>query len=366
MALNFVLSDFAKDLNASTSATLPGAAIPSLTSGGITAVYEMSTQVWRDTFQIHVDSEDIDNNTVTSAGNAGDIKYYVDNCHNLNVANSTTLNWPATNIINPSHAMCDYSGSSNTSYANNTAGSAHAANRMLVKHDYVRWLAFKLFGTAHGVDLFNNEAEVAEDLATQGANMWTQFIKYKLDYVNTKSTNTGMVADTKAVTVNTENYTTGNTVDANFATNDGFSSQNYPGGSGYTPGSSDAVTNICKVLFDQMASEGASRFQNIGNGGQAIYAPNTNDAAGNARSHTENYNGDGGYDRMPLPFRDGDTITFQITYNCASNQKDLTGISGLADADMDRIFNIKICLKDAAISNTTPNDSASYNASYVA
>ena len=64
MALNFVISDFAKDLNASTSATLPGAAIPSLTSGGITAVYEMSTQVWRDTFQIHVDSEDITNNTV--------------------------------------------------------------------------------------------------------------------------------------------------------------------------------------------------------------------------------------------------------------------------------------------------------------
>jgi len=123
---------------------------------------------------------------------------------------------------------------------------------------------------------------------------------------------------------------------------------------------------VCKVIFDQMAADGSSRFQNIGSDGQTIYAPNTNDAAGNARSHTENYNGDSGFDRMPLPFRDGDTITFQITYNCASGQKDLTGISGLTDADMDRIFNIKICLKDAAIANTTPNDSSSHNASYVA
>ena len=367
-ALNFVLNDLSTDLQSTVSAALPGGSIPGLTtSDGVTAVYEVDVQVFRNVFQIHVDAEDITNDLVTSTGNLGDIKYYVDNNHFLNVANEdTNTNWPASYIVNPANAQVNYTGLTDTTFLTDTTTADFIDARMFAKHDYIRWLAQKLFGTYHGVDLFNNESEVTEDLAAQGALVWTQLIKYKLDYVNTQSTQTGMIPEVKTVATNTNNYDTGSTVDANFLTN--TTSATYASGAGYNPPDSETVTNICKVLFDQMIGEQPVRFQNIsGTAGLAPYAPNSANVATTARSG-ENYIGDGSFDRMPLPFIAGDTITFQMTFKSVADQYTLTNNSSLTqDSDLNRTFNIKFKLKDASISNTAPTDSgSSYNSSYVA
>ena len=41
---------------------------------------------------------------------------------------------------------------------------------MLLKHDYIRYLSSKLFNTPHGVDLFNNETQLINDITDQGLN----------------------------------------------------------------------------------------------------------------------------------------------------------------------------------------------------
>jgi len=112
------------------------------------------------------------------------------------------------------------------------------------------------------------------------------------------------------------------------------------------------------------------RFSNVATGGNTPYGPNSNDVNGGTRT-LENVI-DGAYERIPLPFRDGDSITFQITFKPAALQSDLTGIgpngtATLTQADMERIYNIRFNLVDAAIANTTPDDDATNsNTSYVA
>jgi hypothetical protein len=49
-----------------------------------------------------------------------------------------------------------------------TAGDV-VAERNLVKHDFVRYLAKSLFNTPHGVDLFSNEDALLTDLVQKGA-----------------------------------------------------------------------------------------------------------------------------------------------------------------------------------------------------
>ena len=53
-----------------------------------------------------------------------------------------------------------------------TLGASDAVNE--VKHDFVRSLAFKLFNTVHGVDLFSNEAALVADVVTKGAGVTTK------------------------------------------------------------------------------------------------------------------------------------------------------------------------------------------------
>ncbi|RZD41102.1 MAG: hypothetical protein CXT73_05585, partial [Methanobacteriota archaeon] len=78
--LDFVILDWGNNIILTQTASLLGASIPSLGTG-IRTVYEVDTQVFRDTFQYHVDSEDLNDDNLTTSGNLGDIKYYVDNNH---------------------------------------------------------------------------------------------------------------------------------------------------------------------------------------------------------------------------------------------------------------------------------------------
>jgi len=50
-----------------------------------------------------------------------------------------------------------------------TTGGSIVAEKNLVKHDFVRYLAEQLFNTPHGVDLFSNEDALLSDLVSKGA-----------------------------------------------------------------------------------------------------------------------------------------------------------------------------------------------------
>ena len=113
-------------------------------------------------------------------------------------------------------------------------------------------------------------------------------------------------------------YNSSNTIDANYMTN--TTSHTYSGSgtsTTYGPSNSDTVSNICKILFDQMLFTKPERFQNILNGQNSPYGPNTNGRSG------ENYL-TGTYNRIPIPFIAGDSITFAITYKPNSGQSSIT------------------------------------------
>jgi hypothetical protein len=348
--LDFVISDWGNNIILTQTASLLGASIPSLGTG-IRTVYEVDTQVFRDTFQYHVDSEDLNDDNLTTSGNLGDIKYYVDNNH-FKGTSSVNKNWPDGYIINPTNSTTSYANNIDTTFTIPSSGGSYSKNKSLVKHDYLRWIAFKLFGTHYGVDLFNNEFTMLEEIAKQGHNIYEQFIKYKLDYINTDSTNSCMVTENKTIDTNIYNYTSGTTVvAANYMTGVSGSGNTYAGSgttTTYGPSTTDNVSNICKTLFDQMLHAQPERFQDISGG--SPYAPNTNGRTG------ENYLGDGKYERIPLPFIAGDTISFSITLKPNSGQASITNNSALSDSDLNRTYIIKLLLTDSAINNTHPSD----------
>jgi hypothetical protein len=88
---------------------------------------------------------------------SSDIRYYVfRNC------------WPSALKINPVHAMLDRNESSGmlTSVGGNT--SIFGGDKSLVKHDFIRYIAYKLFNTIHGVDLLSNESDLLGNIEYYG------------------------------------------------------------------------------------------------------------------------------------------------------------------------------------------------------
>jgi len=49
--------------------------------------------------------------------------------------------------------------------------SAYDTSKNLMKHDYLRYLSYRLFNTPFGVDLFSNETALLENIATKGATV---------------------------------------------------------------------------------------------------------------------------------------------------------------------------------------------------
>jgi hypothetical protein len=106
-------------------------------------------------FQFQTDSTDINDISLN------DIKYKVV--------------YTSSDPISPLGIDIDTSSNVSSGAIANTAG----LNQNLT-YDYVRFLAFKLFGTHLGVDLFNNEATLRSSLNYK--------FKYQLDYILSNST----------------------------------------------------------------------------------------------------------------------------------------------------------------------------------
>ena len=209
--------------------------------------------------------------------------------------------WPTALKINPSHAMLDRTESDGQLLG---AGDTYTTDKSLVKHDFTRYIALQLFNTVRGVDLFQNESDILENITYYGevARVGIQSV---LDTVSSIS------AD---ITMNIDNS-----------------------GNKYSTNTNDSITNISRELMRQIATSAPSRLTNS----------DVTDAAsaGNIQS---------------VPLIENDTLNIKVTIDAAPNQHNLTNVGAIPS----RTYNIKLILKSAVIDasganiNTAVTDSA--------
>lgn len=148
-AVNFTLSAFDDAFTLGISGELAGEAPATLDVSAV-AVYNVKLSDMLAVFKFQSDSFDV-NDT-----DASDIKYYV-----------YKDAWPANLKLNPANAAMVAGGVPGQILA--TTGSI-VAEKNLVKHDFLRYLAEQLFNTPHGVDLFSNEDALLSDLVDKGVD----------------------------------------------------------------------------------------------------------------------------------------------------------------------------------------------------
>jgi uncharacterized protein YjbI with pentapeptide repeats len=242
--INFTLTGLNQTILMNTLASLDASAV-SLESADAAAVFYVKQSDMKNVFKFQSDSNDLDENAAT------DVKYYV-----------FDRNWPAELKINPLHAMM------NKSESTNMLGNAETfvANKMLVKHDFIRYLSLCLFNTIHGVDLFKNESDLLEN-AVYGGETNRNTIHTLLGNVSTTSSDESMSYDAS--------------------------------GNKYLTNDASGNTNLCRELLRQMVAGAPSRFG-------VITDANT---------------------PQSLPFEVDDTINFKLTLEAAPTQNVLTGVS---------------------------------------
>jgi hypothetical protein len=277
MSIAFSLPALNQSYTLDICGSLLAAAPEAMTDISAVATYNIKRSVLRSVFQFHSDSADV--NDV----DASDTKYYV-----------FMNNWPLDASLNPAHA------SMTTTPMLATAGDI-LANKNLVKHDFVRYMAFKLFNTVYGVDLFANENAVLNDISSKGRTA-KDSIRTALDNVSTTSTVTG-----------------GGALATDASNNK------------YTTNAANTNTNVCRELIRQIGSSAPSRF-NYG----------VSDASGVDLSSNI---------YRQVPFLDGDSINFKLTVTPNATQHNLTGRSTAFEA---RVYKIRLLVSDTI--NTQPVD----------
>lgn len=277
--VNFVLESLNSSVTMGVAGNLFSEPIPVLDVSA-TAILYVSIDDMKSVFKFQTDSTDFTNAPSSEILTNADIKYYVD-----------TAAWPS---LNPMNAMMNVSSLSNGAIALIDSNGALADNKLMVCHDFTRYLASKLFGTHFGVDLFNNETELLQDLrliadGSAEGHTWYDIVA-KVNSVSKSGTHDGLATDAD-----------GNKYMTN-ATNDN--------------------TNLCRVLFDQMIGSVVARFQDI--------------SAGSDQPQS-------------LPFQVDDAISFVLTIAPAEGQETLTGV----DAFGARSYEIRFVIKDTAdVANT--------------
>lgn len=273
--VNFTLSGLNQEFTLGVSGELAAAAAAVLDVSA-SAVYNIKLSDMLKVFKFQTDSFDV-NDT-----DASDIKYYVFDASNA---------WPTNLVLNPANADM----SLNPIFA---TGGDIEANKNKVKHDFVRYLALKLFNTAYGVDLFSNEDALLSDLVSKGATAHAA-IKTALAAVST----------TAAGLANT---------DANglkYATND-----------------LSGNTNFSRELLRQVAYAAPSRFAGISNISSV----------------------------QSIPLQADDTINFKVSISADAAQHNLTNVPGPFDVRVYQIR--LVLKADEAATNVVPVESDSASA----
>jgi hypothetical protein len=277
--LSFVLSS----LNQSTQC-VDGVTLSKFTDSltyDATGVFYVNIQDMKNVFGYQTDGIDMNNLA------EHDIKYYVD-----------MTKWPANLTLNPSHAMM-FNAQSTGGFDISDVLIPDA--KKLVKHDYIRYLANKLFNTTRAVDLMANELELNENLSGNGSLFTSMNSRNILDILNSIST------------TSTDAYSS----DAN--------------GKKYLTNATLIPTNIVRSIMEQINNTEPERFNNL----------SPDEANDLIRS---------------VPFMVGDRLNFTLKIKAAANQHNLTKVQPIPD----RTYLISLVLAngDAAALNLQVTDSA--------
>lgn len=172
-------------------------------------------------------------------------------------------------------------------------GSSFAADKSLLKHDYVRYLAKSIFNTEYGTDFFSNQSEILDSIDRAcNTNAWSVYNSVIQNVCTTNTTNTGLYYDASA--------------DAHYTTDD-----------------LSGNSNLCRELFLQLMNADPFRFF---------------DASAGVHG---------------LPFNDGDTISLSLTLNAALGQEDIV-FPPCAPVPK-RTYEIKLIIGDTPNTVPTPN-----------
>ena len=267
--VEFTLTGLNQVFNLSTLATLDASSI-SVESTDATAVFYVRLSDMNNVFMYQSDASDITNVT------ADDIKYYVFH-----------RKWPSELKLNPSHAMLNKSESAGM--LGNSEG--FSSDKSLIKHDFIRYIALRLFNTIHGVDLFHNESELLENTTFLGETVRNN-IDTILSGVSTTSASQNMTYDAS--------------------------------GNKYLTNDASGNTNLCRELMRHIASVAPSRFY------------------GNVPNHAGLKN---------VPFLEDDALQYKLVVQAAATQNLLTGVSEIPS----RSYTIKFVLKNTVNASTNAN-----------
>jgi len=221
---------------------------------------------------------------------SSDIQYYVfRNC------------WPSALKINPAHAMLDR-GESSGMLTGGSNAAVFGANKSLVKHDFIRYIALQLFGTIHGVDFLSNEADILGNMEYYG-EVARVGIMSVLDTVSTLSADITMEVDGS--------------------------------GNRYLMNANTTNTNISRELLRQIALNVPERLTALDGSGE------------------------GGI--ISIPFIENDTLNIKVVMEPSPNQNALTNVNTIPA----RSYNIKLIMKGGAdVTNTAATDSALFPNGY--
>jgi hypothetical protein len=229
-----------------------------------------------------------------------DIRYYVfRNC------------WPSSLKINPSHAMLDRSESSGMltgggGGGGGAGGGSFAANKSLVKHDFIRYISLHLFNTIHGVDFLSNEDDLLENITYYGESARVGIMAV-LDTISTQSADITMAADASG-----NRYLT-NTVTSN--------------------------TNISRELLRQIYLNVPERFAALSDSSGVL---------------------------LSVPLIENDTLNIKVVMEPSPGQHTLTNVGAIPP----REYNIKLIMKNVVgdggggAMNTTVVDSVTFPNAY--
>jgi hypothetical protein len=269
----FTLSAFNSNVTMSTIGAFDASAA-SILDTSANATLEVNLQDMLDTFKFSTESTNFDDVS------ANDVRYYVyrDSWSGFTDASLNVVN--AEVLVNPIVSV-------------DSTSIAYPSNQMLVKHDFIRYIAQRLFNTAYGVDLFSNEDDLIANLNSLGglsAGVLSQ-IKAKLDECDVLTQgDVATSADTNGVY-----YAT----DVNATT-----------------------ANLSRELLRQLYASAPSRFSELS---------------------TSTINS--------IPFQANDVITFKLSIDAAPTQNVLTNVAAIPT----RTYTITLLLT-ADPSNPVPAD----------
>jgi hypothetical protein len=245
------------------------------------ASFEVSLDEMKNVFKYQTDAENI------LQANQEQIRYYVaaDKWRDEIAAGNNPANAKVDEApVDPAHNPIATGGNKQATYPD---------NKMYVCHDFIRFLALKLFNTHEGADLFVNQKELLLNIRERVHNAswsWSaspeSAIKQALEAVD--MTNPSDPQSTLLKQDGDNLYYT-------------------------TSEDEDSSGNICRVIAEQLMLEAASRFQSI----------TDSDA------------------KQSLPFEDGDTLDFKIIIKPAAGQHELTGVDQIEG----RSYKISLVMK---------------------